>query len=402
MTQPPLPTRPAHPLRAPFFLVLVGICAALHIWKLPPALPALQIELGLDLVESGFLLSIVQLGGMTLGLVAGLFAERIGLRRCVITGLLILALASATGALFQSKTLILLFRGLEGCGFLLAVMPVPALIKRLVPSEYLSRLMSLWSCYMPLGTVLILLSGSWLLSIASWQALWLALGALTLLVMLLTLRIVPPDPVARAQTPKRQSSWSLVRTTLASPNVWLIALVFGVYAGQWIAVIGFLPSIYVTAGISGSTAGLLTALVAGSNIIGNLTAGKLLHQGISARRLLMTGFLTMIVCTFAAFGAGLSTTGQFFAVLMFSMVGGLIPATLFVLAIRYAPTPQTTSTTVGWMQQCSSLGQFSGPPVVAWVVHATGGWQWTWLATGSFALAGILMTLCIGIWGRRT
>ncbi|MDN5842520.1 MAG: MFS transporter [Alcaligenaceae bacterium] len=391
----------AHPLQASFFLVLVGICAALHIWKLPPALPTLQAELGLDLVESGFLLSIVQLGGMTLGLVSGLFAERIGLRRCVLAGLLILALASATGALFHSKALILLFRGLEGCGFLMVAMPVPALIKRQVPPEYLSRLMGLWSCYMPIGTVLILLAGSWLLSITSWRVLWLGLGVLTLLVMLLTLRIIPPDPGAQAQVQDRPSPWSMIRITLASPNVWLIALVFGVYAAQWIAVIGFLPSIYVAAGISGSTAGLLTALVAGSNIVGNLSAGKLLHNGVSPPRLLATGFLTMIICAFAAFGAGLSTTSQFFAILVFSMVGGLIPATLFVLAIKYAPTPQTTSTTVGWMQQCSSLGQFSGPPVVAWVVHAAGGWEWTWLATGGYALAGILMALCIGALGHR-
>ena len=380
-----------HPLQAPFFLVLVGICAALHIWKLPPALPELQAELGLDLVESGFLLSIVQLGGMTLGLVSGLFAERIGLRRCVLTGLLILALASAAGALFHSKVLILLFRGVEGCGFLMVAMPVPALIKRLVPPNYLSRVMGVWSCYMPIGTVVILLAGSWLLNITSWHVLWLGLGVLTLLVMLLTLRIVPADPDSPIPGPERPSSWSMIRTTLTSPNVWLIALVFGVYAAQWIAVIGFLPTIYVSVGISGSMAGLLTGLVAGSNIIGNLSAGKLLHHGVSARRLLVTGFLAMIVCAFAAFGAGLSTGSQFFAILVFSMVGGLIPATLFVLAIAHAPTPQTTSTTVGWMQQWSALGQFAVPPVVAWVASRAGGWQWTWVVTGTCAAAGLLV-----------
>src|SRR5690606_15087645 len=137
----------------------------------------------------------------------------------------------------------------------------------------------------------------WLLDITSWRVLWLGLGVLTLLVMLLAVRIVPPDPRPETQTlaPARPSSWSMIRTTLASPNVWLIALVFGVYAAQWIAVIGFLPTIYVSAGISGSVAGLLTALVAGSNIVGNLSAGKLLHHGVPARRLLVSGFLTMIV-----------------------------------------------------------------------------------------------------------
>ena len=391
-----------HPyaVRAALCLVLAGVCAALHIWKLPPALPALQEQFQLDLVESGFLLSIVQLGGMTLGLLVGLIAERIGLRRSMMTGLAILAAASAAGAHFGTAAMILLCRAIEGCGFLMVVMPAPALIRRLVPPASLSRLMSLWSCYMPIGTVLILAGGAWLLTLGDWRWLWTLLGALTFAMLLLTWALVPADPPAAAAHGGNASgqppALRLVRLTLGSRGVWMIALIFGVYAAQWITVIGFLPTIYAAVGVAGTTAGLLTALVAGANIIGNLLAGRLLHQGLPAQRLIMAGFITMIVCAFAAFGAGLPTAAQFAAILVFSAVGGLIPATLFVLAIALAPTPQATSTTIGWMQQCSSLGQFTGPPVVAWVVNLAGGWQWTWLATGAYALAGIALVLAIG------
>jgi hypothetical protein len=33
---------------------------------------------------------------------------------------------------------------------------------------------------------------------------------------------------------------------------------------------------------------------------------------------------------------------------------------------------------------------------VAWVVTIAGGWQWTWVATGACALAGIGMALLLG------
>ena len=46
----------------------------------------------------------------------------------------------------------------------------------------------------------------------------------------------------------------------------------------------------------------------------------------------------------------------FLAVLIFSSFGGLIPGTLFGQAVRVAPSAGTVSTTVGWMQQWSSLG----------------------------------------------
>lgn len=398
MSSPPTTTLSS--IRAALCLVLAGICAALHIWKLPPALPALQAEFSLNLVESGFLLSIVQMGGMTLGLLVGLVAERIGLRRCVMSGLGILSIASVAGAYFDTATMILLLRGIEGCGFLMVAMPVPSLIRRLVPPNALSRVMGLWGCYMPTGTVIILIGGAWLLTLSDWRTLWVLVGALTFAMLWMTWRLVPADSSTAPTTTEgnaaaRPAALQMVRQTLSSRDVWMIALIFGVYAAQWIAVIGFLPTIYATEGIDGPTAGLLTALVAGANIIGNLLAGRLLHGGLPARRLIVIGFVTMIVCAFSAFGAGLPAAVQFMAILVFSAVGGLIPATLFVLAIALAPTPQTTTTTVGWMQQCSSLGQFSGPPVVAWVVNLAGDWQWTWLATGAYALVGIGLALSI-------
>jgi hypothetical protein len=42
------------------------------------------------------------------------------------------------------------------------------------------------------------------------------------------------------------------------------------------------------------------------------------------------------------------------------------------------------------MQQWSALGQFGGPPLVAVVASAAGGWQFTGWATGALALAGAL------------
>ncbi len=77
----PMPASPStassHP-GAAWIVILAGVAAALHVAKLPPALPVLQRELGISLVEAGFLLSLVQLGTMTLGVVAGLTADGIG------------------------------------------------------------------------------------------------------------------------------------------------------------------------------------------------------------------------------------------------------------------------------------------------------------------------------------
>jgi MFS family permease len=44
------------------------------------------------------------------------------------------------------------------------------------------------------------------------------------------------------------------------------------------------------------------------------------------------------------------------------------------------------------MQQWSAFGQFAGPPLVAWVASASGGWRWTWVVTCACAAVGLALT----------
>ncbi|MBS1177162.1 MAG: transporter [Proteobacteria bacterium] len=381
-------------LRAPVIVVLAGVCAALHVGKLPPAITALQAALGLSLLQAGFLLSTMQVAGMSAGVAFGALADALGFKRSMLLGLGLLALASAAGGLAQDVTSLLLLRVVEGFGFLLVVLPAPGLIRRLVAPERLSRMLGLWGTYMPFGAALALLIGPVWIGAFGWRAWWWVLGGLSLAMALWLARAVPAADATAAMAPTLPWSERL-RQTLASPGPWLVATTFAVYAGQWLAVIGFLPAIYLEAGVSGAATGVLTALAAAVNMAGNLASGRLLHAGVRPTRLLATGFVTMGLTSAAAFAAvdaaTLPPALRYAAILVFSMVGGLIPATLFSLAVRLAPSEQTLSSTVGWMQQWSALGQFAGPPLVAWVASRSGGWQWTWVATGACSLLGLLL-----------
>ena len=375
-------------------VVLAGVCAALHVGKLPPAITALQAALGLSLLQAGFLLSTMQVAGMSAGVAFGALADALGFKRSMLLGLGLLALASAAGGLAQDVTSLLLLRVVEGFGFLLVVLPAPGLIRRLVAPERLSRMLGLWGTYMPFGAALALLIGPVWIGAFGWRAWWWVLGGLSLAMALWLARAVPAADATAAMAPTLPWSERL-RQTLASPGPWLVATTFAVYAGQWLAVIGFLPAIYLEAGVSGAATGVLTALAAAVNMAGNLASGRLLHAGVRPTRLLATGFVTMGLTSAAAFAAvdaaTLPPALRYAAILVFSMVGGLIPATLFSLAVRLAPSEQTLSSTVGWMQQWSALGQFAGPPLVAWVASRSGGWQWTWVATGACSLLGLLL-----------
>jgi predicted MFS family arabinose efflux permease len=259
-------------------------------------------------------------------------------------------------------------------------------------------MLGFWGAYMPLATALALLLGPLAIAAIGWRGWWWALAAHTAVAAHWLRNAVRADGGTAAAAVAPPSPWlGRLRQTLAARGPWLVALTFAMYSGQWLAVIGFLPSIYVQSGIAGSAAGVLTAAVAAANMVGNIGSGRLLQRGVTPSRLLATGFVTMALAataTFAGSGdAGLAPALRYAAVLLFSGVGGLIPATLFALALRLAPSEGTTSTTVGWMQQWSAFGQFAGPPLVAAVASVAGGWQWTWVVTGACSAAGLLLTL---------
>lgn len=399
---------PLYPHRWGASLVLAsGLVAALHIGKMPPALPVLAESLGVTLLQAGFLLSVVQLAGMLGGLLVGLLADGAGLRRSVIAGQAVLALASLGGLLAQGPASLLALRALEGLGFLLACLPAPSLIRRLVDPQRLPMHLGLWGTYMPTGTALALLLAPPVMSLLGWRGLWSLLALASAGMALWLWRALPADPPrppgAVTGGGAGLRAWAApLRDTLGRGGPWAVALAFALYSSQWMAVIGFLPTVYAQAGIAGGAAGALTALASLVNVAGNLGAGRLLQAGWPAWRLLLTGFVAMGCMAVLAFGqladgTALPPLARYAAVLGFSALGGLVPATLFSLAVRVAPGERAVSTTVGWVQQWSSAGQFAGPPLVAWVAAQAGGWQFTWVVTTSAAVLGALL----GLWLRR-
>jgi predicted MFS family arabinose efflux permease len=380
---------PARPGAAWLWVLVAGVAAALHVGKLAPALALLQAELGLTLFAAGVLLSAVQVAGMLGALALGALADTVGPRRSLISGLVLLALASGAGALAPGAAWLLGWRVIEGVGFLLVVLPAPGLLRALVPAAQLPSRLGLWGAYMPLATAMALLLGPAVMAAVGWRGWWLLLALVCAAAAVAVWRAVPVLPAA-----PRRAFIAPLRDTLVHGGPWLVGLAFGAYSSQWLAVIGFLPTIYAQAGVGVGAMAVLTAAAAAANIIGNVASGRLLQRGVAAPVLLATGFVTMALAALTAFalpGDGAATAAlRYAAVLLFSAVGGLIPGTLFSLALRVAPGDHAVASTVGFMQQWSAAGQFAGPPLVAAAAVAVGGWQFTGVATALIAAMGLV------------
>ena len=260
--------------------VIVGIGSGLFAeFQVQPAEPSIDHSVVVMLAS----LTLLALGifgpGIATGLVSG--GPQLGAGAMAGAALGAAGAAVAVGAAATGFAWLLALRALEGLGFLLVAMPAPGLIRRSVKPSELGARMGWWGSYMPIGSAMGLLLGPWVLQATSWQTWWLALGCTSALAAYAVWRMVPADAAATAAVAAIvDEGWRpRLALTLRSPGPWLVSLGFMVYSGQWMGIVGFLPTLYSEAGLSAKLAGLLTAVVAASNMLGNVAAGRLLHRG---------------------------------------------------------------------------------------------------------------------------
>jgi len=369
--------------------LLGGLLAALHVGKVPPALPSIREELQLDLVTSGFVVSVFNLLGMCLALFVGSLADRLGRVRLVAAGMVCLIVGGALGALAQSLPVLLVARVTEGIGFISLSVAMPAIVLAAATARDRPFALSLWSIYTPLGMALALAVSPLILQTAGWRGLWLGVMVVTLLAAGFVLWAIarvhpPPPPTGRPLV--------VIFETLSRGGLWLLALAFGGYAFQWISLMVWLPTFLPEElGLSALGAALVTALVVLINVPGNILGGWLLRRGVPARRLVVSGSVAMGL---TAIGIFLPHAGDAWRVVLcfvFSFLGGVVPTSLFASAPDHAPTLAHLGAANGMLMQGSSTGQFIGAPLVAAAVAAAGG-AWAGAVVpmlGAAAVAGI-------------
>lgn len=380
-------------------VVFTGVVAAMHIWKLPTALPIIQEQLGISLVDAGILLGTVQVSGMLGGLLVSLFAEIIGMRRSVLIGLLLLLVGSLTSIFAADFLALLIARFVEGVGFLTATIVAPALIRRITPVHSISTAIGFWASYQGQATFLGVIGSTIALQFIPWQSWYCIMLAITVIPIFLVLTFVPPD--ARGS---RETSGVVVPAlkkigiTAASWKPWIAGLVFLCYTVQWIAIIGFLPTIYAEAGLTGWLPGVMTAIAGGANAIGAVISGGLFKRGFSVIQLVIPTFVVMAFTAFLTFFVDWAAVSggfvwQFLCIVVFSAMGSLIPSSLTRLSVEIVPPGGSPPAVMGLMQQVYSVGSVFGPALLAWLAVVTGGWQSTWWMNAFFSTAGIVLVL---------
>ena len=368
-------------------MIASGVAASLHVGKVPPALPALREELELGLVPAGWIASIFNLIGATLGIASGLIADRLGARRVIAAGLLFLIAGSIWGAAVDSGSALLAARVLSGLGLVTVAVSAPRIIVATAPPRDHGLALGAWSIYMPSGMAIAMLSAPFVLPAVGWRGLWLLLAGVTAIVLVVVLAATR----GVSASPSVQSRIST--EALRRPGPWLLAAAFACYTVQFFAVVTWMPTFLVEShGSSREAAALAGALVVGANIIGCVAGAWLLHREVARWKLLAITYSIMVPCAAGVFSAAVPAVPKIALAALFSAVGGLLPAAILGGASAHAPSRDHVATVNGFIVQGSHAGIVVGPPAFAMLVTSLGGWDRGWVLLAALGLVGLGVT----------
>jgi MFS family permease len=134
-------------------LSVVGFFVAVGYGLIVPAIPIFAKSFGVNKTAIGFIISSFAMARFGSGLISGRFVDRIGERKTLAVGLLLVAFSSLAAGLAQSYWQLLLFRAAGGLGSSMFSVSAGALLMRSVGDDQRGRAQSFYNGGFLLGGI---------------------------------------------------------------------------------------------------------------------------------------------------------------------------------------------------------------------------------------------------------
>jgi predicted MFS family arabinose efflux permease len=226
-----------------------------------------------------------------------------------------------------------------------------------------------------------------------WQALWLINGAVALAYAAVIARMRIDEATAALAAPP--SVLTNIGAVFRAPGPVLLALAFGTYTFQYLALAGLLPALLVDRmGLSIAAAGTVSAIAVAANAVGNMSAGALLRWGVPVWSILAGAFAFVGVAAVGIFSDA-APVAMVAALAALSLgLTGLIPGSIYAAAPRLAPTSAMLAIALGLINQVTNLGNLAGPAAMAFTVQSLG-WGGAPLLFAGVAVTGVTVALLL-------
>jgi DHA1 family bicyclomycin/chloramphenicol resistance-like MFS transporter len=301
---------------------LTGI-TALSIDMSLPAMPQLQRVFGADVGSTQLTLSMFLVGFAVGQLICGPLSDRVGRRPVLLAGLALFVAAGLACAGSPSLALLVAGRFVQGLGASVGPILARAIVRDSFEERDASGVLSQITQVMIVAPLVAPTMGGYLLGLAGWQSIFLALAAAGLILWTVCWRLLPETRRPHADAPPALlgSYWSVLSHSASLRNVMTVCFS---YAGMFAYISGS-PFVFIDAfGVPRELFGLLFALPAAALLAG-ATLNRVLVRRMESARLLRAGVLLVFaagvtITALASLGAG-------------GLPGVLVPMMIYMLGM---------------------------------------------------------------------
>ncbi len=361
-------------------IAVIAFTLRVGLTSVPTVLESIQASTGWGDVTLGALTTIPVLCMGVFALQVPRVARRLGTRRAVTVGLLLLAIGMGLRALESIPALLFVTAFLVGVGIAVVSGLVPALVRVVMPAST-GLGSAIWTAVMFTGAAL----GGWLTpAFATWLGSWglaLALWALPALVGVLVWFSIPtPEGATTTTSPVRirELPWR-------DRRAWALTLLSATNSIVFYGTVAWLAPSYVNRGYSQEEAGGLFAVYIVGTIISALSL-PWIGQRVRARRTLVVGIVVIATASLVLIGfAPDVATLPVLAIFGFSLSGSF--AIVLSLLSEYGRDAAGSSRLTAMVFFVTYVLAALAPLLLGALVGATASWPLAYSVLALFCLA---------------
>ncbi len=368
-----------------------------------PLLEPVMAEFRLSHAEAGFLFSIFFYGYVAMQIPSGLLGDRFGRKRVLVTGILLVAMATLLTGLARSLAVLGLARLLTGLAQGMYFSNDRPLIAAATPRDRLALGQGVSFSGLGLGTALGVMAGGALGEVMSWRSVFLLLTVLPLLSATLIGRFVrEPAPPRGAGPVAPGEAGSTTAAVFRSRDLWVLGLAgIAPIWTQWL--IGtWGPALFAEIGVRelGRSA-VYASLLGIAALPGLFTMGvvsdRLLSCGVGRKAVFAGSILAMAVLV-AAMGATVQGRGPAW------LLATLVFLTSFFVWGSWAPAyallselfpPRVMGIAFGLLNAVSFIASLLAPYVTGWIKDGTGSFAGGCYLAALVGLAGAPVAMAV-------
>lgn len=336
-----------------------------------PTLPTLRQDLGMDALLAGVLTALPTICFAVFGAVAPGLASRFGAHRVIFVGLLCMVVGSFGRLAAPEAFSFLALSAIGLSGMAVSNVLAPSIVQRHFPNR-IGLVTAIYSLAMSIGLALASATVVPLAdAVGGWRPAFALIAAPIVIALLPWARALRHD---RGHHPSQHqaaiSLGAVARTRLG----WAMAIFFGFQSAQAYSIFGWLPSIYVDAGLSEARAGLMLGITTALGIPVAFFWPALMSRWSRPYGLLV-GIFACGLGGYLGLMLAPARMPWLWAILI-ALGTSAFPMVLALFGMR-ARTPAGTAALSGFAQSVGYLIAVVGPLLLGVIKDSTGNWHWS-------------------------